>query len=272
MWPEKHFGWSTGVSMRCSGLLRATAICLPVALAAAAAAPSAAASGNAPAGRPLTRNVTDKVIIVLKDQIAGIPDTVRDSARRTAAVLDLQRGVVAQLAATRARDIRSISLINAVAATVSPGEARLLAANPAVAHVIPDLPIPLASSPLLNRKAATPSGVTPPRGTCAPDGRVQLDPEAIENIHAATQSGKGDSAQALGYTGAGVKVAYIADGSTRTIRTSSAPTVSMSSSTTRTSPARGQARPPSGLRHSLIPVPSLLRGGTSTTSRTTALA
>jgi hypothetical protein len=44
---------------------------------------------------------------------------------------------------------------------------------------------------------------------CAPKGKVQLDPEAIEAIHAA---GTTPSAQGLGYTGAGVKVAYIADG------------------------------------------------------------
>ncbi len=41
---------------------------------------------------------------------------------------------------------------------------------------------------------------------------MQLNPEAVENVHAATQSGRGDSAQALGYTGAGVKVGFIADG------------------------------------------------------------
>ena len=46
-------------------------------------------------------------------------------------------------------------------------------------------------------------------GTCAPKGKVQLNPEAIETIHAA---GTTPSAQGLGYTGAGVKVAYIADG------------------------------------------------------------
>ena len=55
--------------------------------------------------------------------------------------------------------------------------------------------------------------IKPLPGACpAGQDAVQLDPEAVEAIHAATQSGKGDSAQALGYTGAGVKVAYIADG------------------------------------------------------------
>jgi hypothetical protein len=44
-------------------------------------------------------------------------------------------------------------------------------------------------------------------GTCAPKGKVQLNPEAIEAIHAA---GTTPSAQGLGYTGAGVTVAYIA--------------------------------------------------------------
>jgi subtilisin family serine protease len=204
--------------MRHSRLVRGMAIAVPAALLAlsvtaeAQATPTGhqAASGHAV---KLSTKVTDKVIIVFKNQLTNIPDTARNVAIRRADVTSDQRGVVSQLKKTQALNIKSFSLINAVSATVSPAEAQSLRANPAVKEVIPDLPIPFAtdvSVPHKTRKAA--AGITPLPGACRAKGKVQLDPEAVENIHAATQSGKGDSAQALGYTGAGVKVAFIADG------------------------------------------------------------
>ena len=100
--------------------------------------------------------------------------------------------------------------MNAITARVSPGEAQRLASNPAVAEVVPDEPIPLVGSvPSLD---ASGSRLTPLPGACSAGSTVQLDPQAVELIHAASQSGKGATAQALGYTGAGVTVAYIADG------------------------------------------------------------
>jgi hypothetical protein len=160
----------------------------------------------------LSHAVTDKVIIVFKNQVTSVPDTPADAAARTAAVRSAQSGVLAQLAATHARNVKSVSLVNAIAATVSPAAAHSLAANSAVREVIPDLPIPVAANPPVRPATRTSAGLKPLRNACTPRNKVQLDPEAIENIHAATQSGTGDSAQALGYTGAGVKVGFIADG------------------------------------------------------------
>jgi hypothetical protein len=162
--------------------------------------------------KALSRNVTDKVIVVFRDQLRGLPDTPANSARRGAAARASQVGVLADLKATHAVGVKSISLVNAVAATVSAGEAKRLAADPAVAEVTPDRPIPLAPSAPLVKPAKAAAGLKPLPNACPTKNAVQLDPEAIEAIHAATQSGKGPSAQALGYTGAGVKVAYIADG------------------------------------------------------------
>jgi subtilisin family serine protease len=192
--------------------------------------------------RLLSADVTDKVIVVFRDQVTGPPDAVADTAMRTTAdAASLQRDAMAELAQTHARDVRHITLINAVAATVSPGEARNLAADPAVAEVVPDERVRLAAAPLASGSTAagsttagstgagsagagstvtssTAAGSTatgdlrPLPGACAAHGQVQLAPEALEAIHAATASGHGDSAQALGYTGAGVKVAILADG------------------------------------------------------------
>lgn len=161
--------------------------------------------------KSLSRDVTDKVIIVLRDQFPGLPDTPGGSVRRTAAVASAQSAMLRELTATHARDVKPVTLINAIAATVSPGEAKRLAGNPAVAEVTPDLPIPLASAPAVKLSKPAGSLNTLPGACPVKKLGVQLDPEAVENIHAATQSGK-NSAQALGYTGAGVKVAWIADG------------------------------------------------------------
>jgi hypothetical protein len=216
--------------MRYTRLLRWGAIATPITLVvmSAVALPLAVQAQTAPAAdqhavqapltaaqaRALSTNVTDKVIVVFKNQFANLTDAPRDSAARTASVKSAQSGVLAQLSQTHALDVKSFSLVNAVSATVSAGEAKYLAANPAVREVIPDLPIPVAGgSPVaVAPTSAKAGGVKPLPGACTSGSTVQLNPEAIENIHAATQSGTGDSAQALGYTGAGVKVAFIADG------------------------------------------------------------
>jgi hypothetical protein len=218
--------------MRYKRLLRGAAIATPVTLAAmsAVALPAAAqaqttARATAPAAvqPPLTSaqaaalstNVTDKVIVVLKNQFAGLADTPSNATTRSADVGSTQSAVMTQLSQTHSANVKSFSLINAVSATVSPGEAAHLASNPAVSEVVPDLPIPLqgSDSPVtIAHSAAKAAGVKPLPGACTTGKTVQLDPEAIENIHAATQSGTGNAAQALGYTGAGVKVAFIADG------------------------------------------------------------
>ncbi len=174
---------------------------------------SATAQASAVSKVPIAKPGSDKVIVVLKSQFAGLPDTPGGAARRSAAVAASQRGVLAELAAAHARAVKSISLVNAVAATVSPVAAGRLAANPAVAEVLPDerfaygSPAPRPATPDARRPLKPLPGACPTRKKA-----VQLDPEAIEAIHAATQSGQGASAQALGYTGAGVKVAFIADG------------------------------------------------------------
>ncbi|HTT87630.1 MAG TPA: hypothetical protein VMF60_09700, partial [Acidimicrobiales bacterium] len=165
--------------------------------------------------RTLSADVTDKVIVVFKNQLPSTPDSPRDGAARNAAVATMQAPVLGEMRTTKARDVKSIELVNAISATVSPGEARRLAANPSVSEVVKDEPVPLISSvPTVGADGAAPggTGLRPLRGACPPDGQVQLDPQAVETIGAASQRGTGHDAQALGYTGAGVKVAFIADG------------------------------------------------------------
>ncbi len=197
-------------------LLATSAVTLLTATGAAtAASPPGQAPLTAAQARALSDNVSDKVIVVFKDQLRGTPDNAANRSARDAAVATDQAPVVNELNATHATHVKQYQLINAVSATVSAGEARRLRANPAVTEVVKDQAIPLISSlPSVPQSAqAKAPGLKPLPGACPtkPD-QVQLNPQAVESIHAATQSGTGKSAQALGYTGAGVKVAFIADG------------------------------------------------------------
>jgi hypothetical protein len=182
----------------------------------AATAPAAHAA-SAPWGalshsqaNALAANETDRVIVVFRDQESALPDTAGDQARRAAAVGRIQHSVLDEMRAVGAKNLKSLTLINAVTATVSKSEAAYLATDPAVQEVAKDEEIKDATPSL----PATPSGADfkAVGDACAAKGKVQLNPEAIESIHAASQSGKGDTPEALGYTGAGVKVAFIADG------------------------------------------------------------
>jgi hypothetical protein len=177
------------------------------------ATPGPQAPLNAAQAAQLAKNPDRRVIVVFKDQVTSIPATAGNVPRRAAAVAGVQAPVVSELRQVHAAHVTPLQLVNAVTTTVSAGEEARLAANPAVARVVPDEPIPLATSPVGDAAGAAKSGgITPLPGACEPNGQVQLDPEAVEAINAASQSGTGDTAQALGYTGAGVKVAFIADG------------------------------------------------------------
>ena len=195
--------------MRSSKLRKLLMIAVVPTLAIASLAPSATigvAAGNAAGSTHMS-----KMIVILRNQNHGL--SVR-SARARSAVRVEQAPIIAQLHSAGARDISSIRIVNAVTASISSAEARSLAANPAVAQVIPDSVIP-GPSPVARplalprvvsaakrnatRRAVVPS---PPCGTSA---SPELDPEALQNINAV-------QAQALGFDGAGVKVAFIADG------------------------------------------------------------
>ncbi|MGP0030311.1 MAG: S8 family serine peptidase, partial [Acidimicrobiales bacterium] len=196
----------------------------PIAAAPEAAASSAATAQSGPGGvAPLTAaqaaalstNVTDRVIVVLKNQISGIPDTAANVSRRADAVASAQAPFLAELKLTHATGITPYSIINGFTATMSPGEAQRLADNPDVSSVVKDEPIPVSNSMPTIPKSASPADAEN-AGTlssaCASGGQVQLNPQAILAIHAASNPGGPPSAQSLGYTGAGVKVAFIADG------------------------------------------------------------
>jgi peptidase inhibitor I9 len=184
---------------------------------AAAQASGASQAALTPAqARSLSSNVSKRVIVVLRDQVSQYPASKALVKYRAAAVGQTQHSILGELSETKARNVHSYTTINAVAATVSAGEASRLAANPAVAEVVPDQIIHLAS-PFDAASAGTATTTGPARtplpGTCAANpAKPALEPQAIEAIHADSPNPGAKTARSLGITGAGVTVAFIADG------------------------------------------------------------
>ncbi|HEV8064568.1 MAG TPA: hypothetical protein VGP46_07040, partial [Acidimicrobiales bacterium] len=155
--------------------------------------------------RPTGNTGPDKTMIVLlKNQNSGLSNGSRAAAVRTE-----QAALVASLRSSGARSIISLSAPNALIASMSSAEAASLAANSAVKQVLPNVNIPGPANPTLTAAQAKADGIlgskTFPAGVCGTASDPQLDPEALGNINAT-------KAQAAGFDGAGVQVAYMADG------------------------------------------------------------
>jgi subtilisin family serine protease len=180
--------------------------CLSIVLAVAIGlGPSASAGAQSQA--PVNR-----VIIVLRNQVSNLPATKRNESARRAAVMSLQAPVASELAASGARNVYRFTLINAISATVSGAEEAQLKANPAVSEVVPDQPFHLAPAFTLPPvHGAASSGSVAASSVCPPSGQVQLNPEAVEQIHAVSDIPSEPTARKLGFDGSGVVVGIIAD-------------------------------------------------------------
>ena len=171
--------------------------------------------------RSLSVNVNQRVIVVLKNQLPDEPASrVFANVRRRAEAV-LQDPIVNELRMTKSRGVHLYTVINAVAAVVSQGERARLMANPAVARVVPDQIIhlaPLAQAPSGQLGATSTRTRAPLPGTCSTNpAQPALEPQALSTIQADSSDPSARTARALGITGAGVTVAFIADGLDTTI-------------------------------------------------------
>jgi hypothetical protein len=150
----------------------------------------------------LSQNADRPVIVLMKNQFTGA-DAVSDQAP-----------VMSELHQVNAARIKSFKTVNSLAATVSEGEIARLKANPAVALVVPDVIIRKAALPATPSGSSSSSSLTPHiiPGACAPNGQALLEPEALQTTNTDSQDPHAQTARSLGLTGAGVKVAWIADG------------------------------------------------------------
>jgi Subtilase family len=191
------------------------ALTLAVALSALPAPGRAAAAGKA-------GSANDRVIVVLRSQPAAATPGTAASAARWAAIAGLQAPLIRQLRQGGARNFESYRLVDAFAATVSAAQEASLTASSQVAEVVPDIeirqapvPAPLPPPPPKQAKPAPASeGPTPHviPDACPANGQVMLEPEALLTTNTASGDPATPTARSLGITGAGVKVAFIADG------------------------------------------------------------
>ncbi len=204
----------------------ATAVAAPAQRAAAARAVGQQPLTAALAAQ-LSKDVGQHVIVIMKSQIAAAPVGSHAAAVRANTIAADQAPVMSELREVHATHVKPYRLVNSFAATVSPGEEARLKASPQVAEVIPDVTIhgaqpDQAASPGAIAKAAkkvtrttdAPTSLTPHviPGACGKNGSVQLDPEGLSLMGVDSSNPHQPTARSLGITGAGVKVAWIADG------------------------------------------------------------
>ncbi|MGH3186090.1 MAG: S8 family serine peptidase [Streptosporangiaceae bacterium] len=190
-----------------------------VAAVAATAGPAAGGLAQAPLSSALaaelSQNVTKHVIVIMKSQPSPAPMGSQAAATRASRIASTQAPLMTELGEVHATHIKPYRLVNSFAATVSPGEQAWLSANAAVAEVIPDVTIQGAQVGLPTSSGPAHSGsltahVIP--GACGPNGQVQLAPEGLSLTGTASANPAQPTARSLGITGAGVKVAWVADG------------------------------------------------------------
>src|ERR1700735_3272800 len=194
---------------------------------AAPVAPAPLAGGHQPMtaalAAQLSQNVNQHVIVIMKSQLAAAPVGSKAQTARSAVISTAQAPVMSELHAVHATHIQSYQLVNALSAVVSQGEMARLKANSAVKEVIPDVTIhgaspeqasPAAAKPAKSVKPAASTSLTPNviPGACGANGAAQLDPEGLSTTNTDSDSPGQKTARSLGITGAGVKVAWIADG------------------------------------------------------------
>ena len=161
----------------------------------------------------LSAQADKRSIIIFKDQLGRLPATRSNTSARVRAALASQVSVRAELSQLHATHVRSFSLINAMAATVSAAEVKHLQANPAVQAVVPDALRHFASlgsgpGPALGAMAGVSSHATSTgtQQTCTTDpSKPIIEPEAREVMNV-------DAAEQLTDGGSGVKVGILADG------------------------------------------------------------
>ncbi|HEX4288538.1 MAG TPA: S8 family serine peptidase [Trebonia sp.] len=128
-----------------------------------------------------------------------------------------------QLQALGATDVHGFRLVDAISAHVPASSLGAITSNPGVASVIPDSPITgpapalsppgaalLAAPALKNTAPKSAAAVKAPPGACSANPPLAPEGLALTSTDAAAKSAK--TARSLGFTGAGVKVAFLADG------------------------------------------------------------
>ncbi|MGH3252963.1 MAG: S8 family serine peptidase [Trebonia sp.] len=198
-----------------SGALAAAGVCSALALATVpAGAGPAAAAGPVTSPGPVARAGSGAgvpVIIFLRNQLAEAGSSIR-SDHRLKLIQAAQAPYLGQLQSLGATDVLGYRLVDAIAARVPASALGAITASPGVASVIPDSPIvgPAPAVPSADVPAVRAPTMKTPPGACS--ATPQLEPEGLALTRTDSSAKGATTARSLGFTGAGVKVAFLADG------------------------------------------------------------
>jgi Subtilase family len=193
---------------------------------AAASSPAGQAGPAAPSISPLTANQVkarvsgkqESVVVVLDNQLTNLPANRTYRTAREAAATSLQAPLVSQLHQVGATSIKPLSLINAVAATMPAAEAQALNNAPGVEKVVPDGMIVIGGGALNTPtvsgsqvlKPSIPGSASDGQQLCSPNpNRPLLEPEALTNIHDASDNPNAADEAANIATGQGVIIGNV---------------------------------------------------------------
>ncbi|MGH2857176.1 MAG: S8 family serine peptidase, partial [Solirubrobacteraceae bacterium] len=160
-----------------------------------------------------TRQVRSRVIVVLRNQLPALPANRHHVHARIAAESSADATIESDVARSGGRIYRRYHALNAFAASVSARERAALASSGQVAQVLPDtvVQLPTQDNGPFNSNAS-PAQVDASQQSCSTDpSNPMLEPEALQTTHTAYSDSSIPQAQNLA-TGAGVKVAFFADG------------------------------------------------------------
>ena len=134
------------------------------------------------------------MVVVFGDQLTNLPANRAHRHAREAAAASMQAPLVAQLKQVGATHITTLSLLNAVAATMPAAEAQALSHTRGVKEVVPDATVIIGQGGKYNTKTVAASRVRKPAiPATAADGqqlcntypsKPLVEPEALTSIHA----------------------------------------------------------------------------------------
>ena len=168
--------------------------------------------------KALSSGRRERMVVVFDDQLANLPATKAHRQARAAAAASLQAPLVTQLKQVGATGITTLSLLNAVAATMPAAEAQALSHVQGVKEVVPDGTIIIGDAKSTTktapasrvRKSAIPASAADGQQLCSTSsGQPLIEPEALTSIHDASDDpGASGEASAIA-TGQGVIVGNV---------------------------------------------------------------
>ena len=161
----------------------------------------------------------ESMVVVFNNQLTSMPATKAHRQARDAAATSMQAPLVAQLRQVRATDITTLSLLNAVSATMPAAEAQALSHTAGVKEVVPDGTLtigdagsstPQVSANQVRKASALPAVSSDGQQLCNTNPNDPLvEPEGLVSIHDASPNPNAPDEASSIANGAGVVIGNV---------------------------------------------------------------